>query len=132
MGTNLSYSNPATANNQSKDQNKSYKSPSELLNNHDIPFSIDSNNDVNNNNYYINNNNNNNNNNSNNKNMNNNNNNNNNNNSNNDNNMNSGFKNEKNHNVKNVKNRFSLESMDPGSPSLSSNSEVRPNKLCDE
>ena len=30
----------------------------------------------------------------------------------------------KNHIVKNVKNRFSLESMDPGSPSLNSNSEV--------
>ena len=42
----------------------------------------------------------------------------------NDNNNNNSNDNVKNHNVKNVKNRFSLESMDPGSPSLNSNSEV--------
>ena len=100
MGTNLSYSNPATANSQSKDKNKSYKSPSEVLYNHNIPFSIDNKNDVNDKNS-------------------------NNNNNNNSTNMNNSFNNEKNHDVKNVKNRFSLESMDPGSPSFSSNSEVR-------
>ena len=43
---------------------------------------------------------------------------------NNNNNNNNSNDNVKNHIVKNVKNRFSLESMDPGSPSLNSNSEV--------
>ena len=42
----------------------------------------------------------------------------------NDNNNNNSNDNIKNNSVKNVKNRFSLESMDPGSPSLNSNSEV--------